>query len=127
MPGTGSKAVMAHALTALLVFIIAVLTLVPQASGPMGIPGFDKLAHLVAFAVVTVPLAWRFPHLWRGVALAALAYGGIIEIVQPFMGRTTSWGDLLADGAGAFAGAFIASRIGKQWRGRADLAQPNNR
>ena len=57
----------------------------------------------------------------------ALAYGGIIEIVQPFMGRAASWGDLLADGAGAFVGAFFASRIGKRRRARADFAKPNNR
>ena len=118
---------MAYALTVLIVFVIALLTLIPQALGPVGIPGVDKLAHLVAFAVVSAPLAWRFPHLWRGVALAALAYGGIIEIVQPFMGRAASWGDLLADGAGAFVGAFFASRIGKRRRARADFAKPNHR
>lgn len=101
---------MAHALTALLALLIALLTLLPQAPGPAGIPGFDKLAHFMAFAVLAGPLAWRFPHMWRAVALAGLAYGGVIEIVQPFTGRTASWGDLVADGAGATVGAFIASR-----------------
>lgn len=107
---------MAFALTAFLAVAIGLLTLVPQAPGPEGIPGFDKLAHVTAFAVLAMPLAWRFPHLWRAVALAGLAYGGVIEIVQPFTARTSSWGDLLADGAGAFAGAFIASRLGNRRR-----------
>jgi VanZ family protein len=48
------------------------------------------------------------------VALATLAYGGAIEIVQPITGRAAEWADLLADGAGAFAGAFVASRFGKR-------------
>ena len=106
---------MAYALTALLALVIALLTLMPQAPGPEGIPGFDKLAHFAAFAALAAPLSWRDPHLWRAVALATLAYGGLIEIVQPFTGRSAEWADLLADGAGAFAGAIAASRFGK-WR-----------
>ena len=113
---------MAHALTALLALVIALLTLAPQAPGPEGIPGLDKLAHFVAFAALAAPLAWRYPHLWRAVALAALAYGGLIEIVQPLTGRTAEWADLLADGAGAFAGAFAASLSGKE-----GLADPEGR
>jgi len=106
---------MAHVLSVLFALVIGVLALVPQTPGPAGISGMDKLAHLLAFAVLAAPLAWRFPHLWRAVALAALAYGGVIEIVQPLSGREASWADLLADGAGAFLGAFIASRIGKRY------------
>ncbi|MDZ7709082.1 MAG: VanZ family protein [Roseovarius sp.] len=104
---------MAHALTAVLTLVIALLTLMPQAPGPAGIPGFDKLAHFVAFAALAAPLAWRYPHFWRAVALATLAYGGLIEIVQPLTNRTAEWADLLADGAGAFTGAFAASLLGK--------------
>jgi len=108
---------MAYALTAFLALVIGVLTLLPQAPGPEGIPGFDKLAHVTAFAVLAMPLAWRFPHLWRAVALTGLVYGGAIEIVQPFTGRAASWGDLLADGTGALIGAFVASRFAKRRRG----------
>ena len=102
---------MAHALTALIALVIARLTLVPHAPGPEGIPGFDKLAHFAAFAALTVPLTWRYPHLWRVVALATLAYGGLIELVQPLTGRAAEWTDLLADGTGALAGAFAVSRL----------------
>ncbi len=110
---------MAFILTALLTVVIALLTLMPQVPGPTGIPGFDKLAHFIAFAALCVPLAWRYPHLWRAVALATLVYGGVIEIIQPLTGRTAQWGDLVADGAGAFAGAFVASRFGfRKFRGR---------
>lgn len=109
-----STAIMAHALTAFLALAIALLTLIPQVPGPEGIPGFDKLAHFMAFAVLAAPLAWRYPHLWRTVALATLAYGGLIEIIQPMTGRSAEWGDLLTDGAGAFVGAFAASRLGKR-------------
>ena len=104
---------MAHALTAVLAIIIALLTLMPQAPGPEGIPGFDKLAHFTAFAALAAPLSWRYPHYWRAVALATLAYGGLIEIVQPLTGRSAEWADLLTDGAGAFTGGVVASLLGK--------------
>ncbi|WP_354544094.1 VanZ family protein [Roseovarius sp. MBR-78] len=105
---------MAYILTALLTLAITLLTLMPQMPGPAGIPGLDKLAHGVAFAALCGPLAWRYPRMWRAVALAALAYGGVIEIIQPLTGRAAEWGDLLADGTGAFLGAFTASRLGSR-------------
>jgi VanZ family protein len=75
------------------------------------VPGLDKLAHLLAFGAVAAPLAWRFPQHWVRVALLVLVYGGVIEIVQPAFGRGAEWGDLLADGIGAFGGAFMAARL----------------
>ncbi|MFB9149202.1 VanZ family protein [Roseovarius ramblicola] len=107
---------MAHALTALLALVIALITLLPLPPGPAGVPGLDKLAHFVTFAVLAVPLAWRFPHLWRAVALMGLVYGGLIEIVQPYMGRSAEWADLVADGLGAVLGAWGAARIGRRRR-----------
>jgi len=113
-----SKVVMAYAVSATVALglAIALATLVPHAPGPAGVPGLDKLAHFVAFAVLAAPVSWRAPHLWRTVALAGLAYGGLIEIVQPLTGREASWGDLLADGAGATTGALIAAQFGKRRR-----------
>lgn len=96
-----------------LALIVAVLALGPGTPGPEGVPGLDKLGHLIAFGAIAAPLAWRFPHHWRAVALAVLAYGGMIEIVQPAFGRAAEWGDLLADGIGAFGGAFLGARLGR--------------
>lgn len=110
---------MAHVLTALIAVLIAVTTLAPEMPGPRGVAGIDKLWHLLAFAALAVPLAWRFPHHWRRVALAALAYGGAIELVQPVIGREAEWGDFLADGLGAVAGARLGAWLGRVWR---DLA-----
>ena len=127
---------MALALTALLALVIALLTLTPQAPGPDGIPGFDKLAHFVAFAALSIPLCLRYPRLWRTLALTTLAYGGLIEIIQPLTGRSADWGDLLANGAGAFAGAFAASRltcgtgsglIGRTWPRSRDMATTSDK
>jgi VanZ family protein len=106
---------MAIVASLLLALIVAVLTLSPATPGPEGIPHIDKLAHLLAFAAVAAPLAWRFPRHWRAMALCGLAYGGVIEIVQPFTGRSAEWGDFLADGIGAFAGAGLAFAGRLRW------------
>lgn len=107
---------MARLLTLILAVAIAALTLLPHPPGPPGVPGMDKLVHLLAFAALAAPLAWRYPRHWPAVALAALAYGGMIEIVQPSIGRSAEWADVLADGLGAFGGAWLAARLGRARR-----------
>lgn len=104
---------MARLLTLILAVAIAALTLLPHPPGPPGVPGMDKLVHLLAFAALAAPLAWRYPRHWAVVALAALAYGGMIEIVQPHLGRSAEWADGLADALGAFGGAWLAARLGR--------------
>src|SRR6056297_2721859 len=104
-------------LTIALALIIAALTLMPVPSGPPGPVGLDKLSHLLAFGGLAVPLSWRHPERWRAVALAAFAYGGVIEIVQPYVGRSAELADLLADGIGAFAAAWIAAQLGRRRAG----------
>jgi len=102
---------MAISASLVLALAVAALTLSPDMPGSNSVAGLDKVAHLLGFAAIAVPLAWRFPQHWRMVALAVLAYGGVIEIVQPAFGRGAEWGDLLADGLGAFGGALLAARM----------------
>lgn len=109
---------MAHGLTLVLAALIAALTLTPAPPGPPGVPGLDKLAHVVAFAALAGPLSWRYPKWWWAVALVAVAYGGVIELVQPSVGRSMEGADLVADGAGAVLGAWTSARLGVAWRGR---------
>ncbi|MDT8326932.1 MAG: VanZ family protein, partial [Roseovarius sp.] len=63
---------------------------------------------------LTMPMAYigRLP-LWQ-VVLAGAAYGGVIELVQPYVGRSAEWGDLLADGLGAFVGALAAAIVARR-------------
>ncbi|GAW32989.1 vanZ like family protein [Roseovarius sp. A-2] len=103
-------------LTLGLALTIAALTLMPVPPGPDGVSWMDKLAHFLAFGALAVPLAWRHPVHWRAVALVALAYGGAIEIVQPYVGRSAEWADLLADGLGAFGAAWAAAQIAHRRR-----------
>lgn len=88
--------------------------------------GWDKLNHVSAFAVLTLVARFAFPTGRRAawtVALALLAYGGLIEIVQLFVpGRESEWADLLGDTIGIGVGMALAAVVpaGRRDPGRAD-------
>ncbi len=79
----------------------------------------DKVGHLMAFTALAFSGYLGFPAS-RGtrtaLLFALLAYGGLIEVLQLYVpGRSSEWGDLLADGIGIALGAGLAAfflRIG---------------
>lgn len=95
--------------------LIGVATLTPIQNP--GVPGTDKSHHLIAFAALALPLSFSRPSLAPWIVLAAIGYGGAIELIQPFVGRSREGLDLLADAIGAVIGG--ATGIGLSWlRGR---------
>lgn len=107
------------AVTLVLAVIIAVLTLAPMPSG--GPAGSDKLYHVLAFACLAFPLPLVRPRWTVWVILGVIAYGGVIEMIQPFFGRQAEWADLVADGVGAILGAIVARHLGLWLRGSGGL------
>lgn len=105
-----------YALTLLLAIVIAYFSLSPPTGGQAPFPHFDKLIHLLAFACLAFPvsIAGTQPH--HRVFLAGLAYGALIEIVQPLVGRTGDWADLLADAVGLGLGIGLAILIRRGMR-----------
>jgi len=81
----------------------------PSSPGPELI--WDKLLHFIAYfglaGMATLGLGGRLGlALWAALALAA--FGGILEIVQAFVGRDAEWGDELANIVGICAGTAAA-------------------
>ena len=76
----------------------------PSTHGPEVI--WDKLLHLTAYfglaGIATVALGRGKASLWAAFALAL--FGGILEIVQSFVGRDAEWGDEIANVFGAGMG-----------------------
>jgi hypothetical protein len=75
----------------------------------------DKLVHFLLFFILTllwVQFVQQKTTITKGMLLfiAAIAtlYGIAMEFVQIYTGRDFSTGDMLADGAGAFAGALMS-------------------
>lgn len=107
------------AATAVLALGIAVVTLTPMPA--TGLPGSDKTYHVLAFAALAFPLAFagRWPVV--PVFLGAVAYGGLIEMLQPMTGRTAEWADLYADALGAVLGIGVG--LGLRWKLRSAQAR----
>ncbi len=106
------RVAVATAATFALALIIAVLTLAPMPAvgGPAG---SDKAYHILAFAALAFPLPLVRPRLTIWVALGVIAYGGAIELIQPFFGRQAEWADLVADGIGAVVGAVTGYALSR--------------
>lgn len=92
--------------------LIACLSLFPGPPQIPGLLGWDKLQHAGAYGFLSLLIAQTLCTLlsmepdkaWWRAALAALCYGGLMEILQFFMqaGRTAEWWDLAADTLGVF-------------------------
>lgn len=90
--------------------LIACLSLVPSPPQMPGLLGWDKLQHAGAYGLLSLLIAQTLntlPRLrpekaWWRAALAAICYGGLMEILQLLMhlGRTAEWSDLAADALG---------------------------
>lgn len=105
-------------LWALFVFILCSIKLGKVSESPTFFPGFDKLVHCGFFFLVIVftvtgyirqqdrhGLSYKALLLF---VLAAIAYGGLIELLQEyvFTWRDGGWDDLFADCVGTGMGAF---------------------
>jgi VanZ family protein len=75
----------------------------PSAQGP---EGWDKLLHFTAYfglaGIATVALGRPRPAAWAAAGLAS--FGGILEVVQSFVGRDAEWLDEAANVLGVCAG-----------------------
>ena len=91
-------------------------TLRPPGGDGLPLPLTDKQIHALAFFVLVLPGSLMRPAAIIWLAPAALAYGAAIEILQPLVGRSAEWGDLLADAVGIAAGivpGLIRARLGR--------------
>jgi VanZ family protein len=75
---------------------------------------WDKAAHFIAFGLILWSFGVLFRHLPRTwAALLAITLGAAVEVVQGYIGRDPSWGDLLADALGVGTALLIWG----VWRG----------
>jgi len=92
--------------TGVLAVTIAVLTL-SAANPKLGGSGWDKLYHLTAFAALVFPCALLYARTMVWLLPSALLYGGAIELIQPYVGRSGEGLDFLADALGVAFGAAL--------------------
>lgn len=86
---------------------ILVVTLFPVSQLPEVDSG-DKAAHLIAFALLALPLNLAGHPRWLLLNTGFVLFGGAIELIQPFVGRHAEWLDLGADMIGVVVGLLVA-------------------
>lgn len=79
--------------------------------GPVGASSVDvsdKLAHFAGYAVLAVLACQAFPARRLQACAGALAWGGLMELLQALVpGRSCSWLDMLANAGGVLLGAAL--------------------
>ena len=94
-------------ITAGLALAIGYLSLSPLETLPPA-PGSDKLHHFIAYAALCFPLLFKDAKLARYVLPLGIFYGGLIEVIQPFVNRYGEWFDFAANAAGCLIGYALA-------------------
>jgi len=98
-------------LTVLLLVLITGSSLWPVEYLP-AVPGTDKHHHLIAYAALVLPVAISRPKYWLWIVLALFVWGGVIELIQPYVNRWGEWSDLLANGLGVLLGLMLSQLLG---------------
>jgi VanZ family protein len=109
-------------LLVVLSLLVLVLSLIPTPELVLGaFSAYDKIGHLIAYVVLGFiagrAVDRRGPLPFMIVTAGCAIFGGIIEIVQPLVGRRMELADFLIDLAGSMAGAAITALISRNARG----------
>ena len=96
--------------TAVTLAVILVLSLRPSLSLP-DVPGKDKTLHLLAYTALIFPAGLRHPRLLPAIFLFFIFCGGMIELIQPYMGRSCEGLDWAADTLGLACGLLLAEML----------------
>jgi VanZ family protein len=113
--------------------VVISVTADPNIKG-MQFAGADKVGHAIAYFALTLMLllagVWRpgrSSAVWRGPApalLLAVAYGGVLELIQGAVGRDAQFPDLLADALGALLALALWSVMRRAWGGEPTARAP---
>lgn len=95
-------------LTLIVTTVLTVAMLWPINQPPPAPDGSDKVVHLIAFAALAFPLARTGRFGLIPVFVGASAFGGIIELIQPYVGRSAEMQDWIADIVGVALGIILA-------------------
>ncbi len=107
------------------------------AETPQLFPHQDKVLHALMYGGWAILLAWTLQRQWRrqpvtwinGMILVITAYGALMEVLQgslPWIQRTCSWGDVLANVAGVVLGVGLYVLYARARLCRADICAELN-
>ena len=91
-------------ITLIVTLILTVAMLWPLDTPPPAPDGSDKVVHLIAFTVLSFPLARTGRFGLIPVFVGASGFGGLIELIQPPFNRSADINDWVADVIGVVLG-----------------------
>jgi len=74
-------------------------------------PNSDKTMHFIVYAIVALPVALASPRNLIGVLFGIAVWSGVIELIQPYVGRYGEWMDLFANIGGIAIGAMLGLAV----------------
>ena len=92
--------------TIFLLLVIAFLSLYPLPKLPE-FTGTDKTHHLVAYFLLALPSGLKKPNKWVLFIFLFIIFGGVIEMIQPYVNRYGEWLDFFANTIGVIFGFFV--------------------
>ena len=100
--------------TIFLLLVIAFLSLYPLPKLPE-FQGTDKTYHLVAYFLLALPSGLKKPNKWVLFIFLFIIFGGVIEMIQPYVNRYSEWLDFFANTIGVISGFFIGVILNNQF------------
>lgn len=71
----------------------------------------DYFWHIGLFAILVIPLGTTLPAQRIWLVIFALAFGTLLEILQPYFGRGFEVHDLIANALGVALGWFVSTKL----------------
>ena len=91
-----------------LALIVLFFSLKPPSEENLDILISDNFLHLIAYILVVLPVLLERVYSQLMVFIVALAFGGFIELIQPFFGREADIMDFFSNAVGILFGIIIA-------------------
>ena len=102
-------------LTIFILLLIAFLSLYPLTKSPE-LPGTDKTHHVVAYFFLAIPSGLKKPKKWALNICLFITFGGVIEVVQPFVNRYGELLDFFANTIGVIFGFLAGLTLKNKFR-----------
>ena len=102
-------------LTIFLLILIAFLSLYPLPKLPE-LTGTDKTHHLVAYFFLALPSGLKKPKKWALNICLFIIFGGVVEVIQPYVNRYGELLDFLANTIGVIFGFLAGLTLKNKFR-----------
>ena len=77
--------------------------------------GTDKTYHLIAYFLLALPLGLKKPNKCILIIFLFIIFGGVIEVIQPYVNRYGEWLDFFANTMGVLSGFFAGVTLNNKF------------